>query len=79
MLWMYQRVFFGTVSEENRKLKDLQWREYAVLLPMVLMMIWMGMYSATFLRKMDVSTARIISDIDAVRQQFSPKTYRVSR
>ena len=79
MLWMYQRVFFGTVSEENRGLSDLRFREYAILVPMILMMVWMGMYSATFLRRMDVSTARIVSDIDAVRQQISPKTYRVSR
>ena len=34
MLWMYQRVFFGEVTqEENRRLTDLSLREWAVLLP----------------------------------------------
>ncbi|MBI4454481.1 MAG: NADH-quinone oxidoreductase subunit M [Acidobacteria bacterium] len=79
MLWMYQRVFFGTLSESNRLLSDLKLREYAILVPLVVMMVWMGMYSATFLRKIDVSTARIVSDIDSIRQQISPKIYRVRR
>jgi NADH-quinone oxidoreductase subunit M len=79
MLWMYQRVFFGKVAEANRSLRDLNLREYALLLPMVALMIWMGMYSASFLRKLDSSTARIVSDIEAARQEFSPQKYRVSR
>ncbi len=79
MLWMYQRVFFGKSGEANRSLTDLRLREYALLLPLVVMMIWMGMYSASFLRKLDTSTAKIVSDIETVRQEFSPQKYRVSR
>ncbi|HEY3128174.1 MAG TPA: NADH-quinone oxidoreductase subunit M [Acidobacteriota bacterium] len=79
MLWMYQRVFFGNVREANRSFADLKLREYAVLVPLLVMMIWMGMYSASFLRKLDVSAAKIASDIQAVRQEVSPQRYRVSR
>ncbi|MBI3940830.1 MAG: NADH-quinone oxidoreductase subunit M [Acidobacteria bacterium] len=79
MLWMYQRVFFGNPSDSNRRVPDLKLREYAILVPAAVLMIWMGMYSATFLRRMDTATARIVSDIEAVRQQISPTIYRVSR
>jgi NADH-quinone oxidoreductase subunit M len=79
MLWMYQRVFFGARMATQPLLPDLKLREYAILLPLALLMVWMGMYSSTFLRKMDKATARIVSDIETVRQQISPTIYRVSR
>lgn len=78
MLWMYQRVFYGTPSKSDSWIPDLAFREYAVLAPMLLLMLWMGIHSATFLRKMDTATARIVSDIEAVRQRVSPAIYRVS-
>jgi NADH-quinone oxidoreductase subunit M len=56
MLWMYQRVFLGTIShEENRRMKDLCAREKLLLLPILLVMLWIGVYSAPFLRKMEAS------------------------
>src|SRR5262249_32135248 len=49
MLWMYQRVIFGEVThEENRRLTDLSAREWAVLLPVLLFIVWIGVYPAPF-------------------------------
>jgi NADH-quinone oxidoreductase subunit M len=50
MLWMYQRVFYGEVNPEVRHhIFDLNPREWAVAVPFVIMMLWMGVYPQSFL------------------------------
>lgn len=62
MLWLYQRVFYGEVREEVRShLPDLNLREWAVVVPLVAMMVWMGVYSQTFLPPVGKTTARVLS------------------
>jgi NADH-quinone oxidoreductase subunit M len=61
MLWMLQRVFFGTCdNEENRKLRDIDWRERLIAIPLVVMVIWIGVYPQTFIRKIEPSVERLI-------------------
>jgi NADH-quinone oxidoreductase subunit M len=67
MLWMYQRVMFGEVThEQNMQLKDLNLREVFVLVPVVLVIIWIGVYPQPFLKRMDASTRAIVERVDAV-------------
>jgi NADH-quinone oxidoreductase subunit M len=62
MLWLYQRVFYGEVSEHVRShLPDLNLREWAVVVPLIAMMVWMGVYSQTFLPPVGKTTARVLS------------------
>jgi NADH-quinone oxidoreductase subunit M len=64
MLWMYQRVMYGEIThEENRHLSDLSPREMALLVPVVLMIVWIGVYPSTFLRPMDASTAHLLEQM----------------
>src|SRR5256884_1753810 len=43
LLWMYQRVIFGEIThEENRALPDLSPRERAMLVPVVVFIVWIG-------------------------------------
>ena len=43
MLWLFQRMMFGTVThEENRNLRDLNRREVAYMLPILVLMFWIG-------------------------------------
>src|SRR5215470_290581 len=52
MLWMLQRVVFGTTtSEANAKLADLNWREAALVLPLLFLMFFMGVYPSPFLKR----------------------------
>jgi NADH-quinone oxidoreductase subunit M len=61
MLWMYQRVMFGEViNPKNNALKDLSFRERLILLPIVVLIVWMGVYSSPFLRRMDSSVSHIL-------------------
>lgn len=56
MLWMYQRVFLGKVTNSaNLEMRDIGIREKALLVPILLVMLWIGVYSAPFLQRMDAS------------------------
>ena len=61
MLWMYQRVFFGETGEEvKHHVPELTLREWACIVPLVGMMVWMGMYSQTFLPAVSETNAKIL-------------------
>lgn len=61
MLWMFQRVMFHEIiHEENKTLKDINKREFAILLPLVLIIFWIGIYPNSFLRKMDASVNHLL-------------------
>jgi NADH-quinone oxidoreductase subunit M len=63
MLWMYQRVFFGQLSEEVRHhMPELNAREWACAIPLIVMMVWMGMYSQSFIPIISETNARILQD-----------------
>ena len=68
MLWMYQRVFLGPIEhEENRAVTDLNLREMVILVPLIILALWMGLYSSTFLRRMDTSIQKVVDRIEQVR------------
>ena len=50
MLWLYQRMFFGTIDNpKNEKLSDLSPREWAYMAPLVILALWIGVYPKPFL------------------------------
>ena len=53
LLWLVQRVFFGPITnDENRSIPDIAWNEIAAMVPLVILMVWIGVHPNTFLRKM---------------------------
>ena len=65
MLWMLQRVVFGTkTSEENAALPDLNLREAILILPLIILMFFMGVYPQPFLN-------RSRDSIEAARQRIA--------
>ena len=61
MLWMYQRVFFGELTEEvKHHMPDFSMREWACVIPLVVMMVWMGMYSQSFLPAVSEANLKIL-------------------
>jgi NADH-quinone oxidoreductase subunit M len=69
LLWSYQRVFFGKLEKpENQKLADLSLREWAVLVPIVVFIVWIGFHPATFLDKSGASVKHLVQQIEAARQ-----------
>ncbi len=53
MLRVYQKVFFGKITnKENTKLKDLNAREIFIMIPILIMIVWIGVYPKPFLNIM---------------------------
>lgn len=64
MLWMFQRVMFHEIThEENKTLQDINKREFAILIPIMLFIFWIGIYPNSFLRKMDASVNHLLKQI----------------
>ncbi len=62
LLWLYQRAFFGEVSERVRaEMRDLNPREWAAIVPLVVLMVWMGTAAQTFLPPISAANQRIVS------------------
>jgi NADH-quinone oxidoreductase subunit M len=67
LLWMYQRVFYGAVTnEKNRNLLDLTDREKVILVSVVVVILWMGIYPQPFLRRLDLNVAQVIQRVERV-------------
>ncbi|HEY6045030.1 MAG TPA: NADH-quinone oxidoreductase subunit M [Pyrinomonadaceae bacterium] len=64
MLWLYQRMFFGEITnEKNKLLPDLNVREWAYMLPLVIMSLWIGMYPAPFIRYIEKPVNSVVKQI----------------
>ena len=64
MLWMFQRVMFGPVTQEaNRGLVDLTAREMAVLAPVLALIVLIGIYPQPFLRTTEASVAQLLARV----------------
>jgi NADH-quinone oxidoreductase subunit M len=64
MLWMFQRVNYGPVTNhKNRSLPDLTGREWALVVPTIAMAILMGVLPGIFLRPMEPAVAQVIERV----------------
>jgi NADH-quinone oxidoreductase subunit M len=64
MLWMFQRVVFGPVTNPaNESLKDLTRREVAVFVPLLVLIFWMGLFPNPILSRMGPTIDRQIEQI----------------
>jgi NADH-quinone oxidoreductase subunit M len=66
LLWMYQRVIFGEVTrEENRRLPDLSMREWVVLLPVLALIVWIGVYPVAFTGVTEASLSALLAQVQS--------------
>jgi hypothetical protein len=66
LMYMYRRVILGEVThEENRRLSDLNFREYAYIVPILVCIVWIGVYPRPLLDKMEVSVVHLLEQVKA--------------
>jgi len=66
MLWMLQRVVFGKITNpENARLRDLNAREIGLLVPLLLLMLFMGVYPQVFLDRSKASVEAVRARVAA--------------
>jgi NADH-quinone oxidoreductase subunit M len=60
LLWLYQRVFFGSITNpKNEKLHDLTPREIATFVPLIIMALWIGIYPKPFFQILEQPSIQI--------------------
>jgi len=66
MLWMFKRVFFGKagelVDDKHHPLTDLSLREICVLVPLAVLVFWMGLFPGPFLQVSESSLKHYINN-----------------
>jgi NADH-quinone oxidoreductase subunit M len=66
LLWMYQRVIFGEVTHEaNRHLRDLSPREWALLAPVLFLIVWLGVYPVAFTGPTEATVEALITQVQS--------------
>ena len=62
LLFMFQKLFLGPVDkEENRKLKDLNWREIATVVPLLVLIFCIGLYPKPFFILMAPAVDKLVA------------------
>lgn len=74
MLWMFQRVMFGKLDNpKNQKLQDLDAREIAIMVPLIFLIFYMGLYPKPFIDRMAPALDKVISQTRIAKQPVMPQ------
>ncbi len=71
MLWTLQRIFFGKFNEKWSNLPDLDFREYAMLVPLAIIVIFLGIYPSAMLNIMNTSVKHLVDFLAVNAQHIS--------
>ncbi|MEP6550714.1 MAG: Fe-S-binding domain-containing protein, partial [Gemmatimonadales bacterium] len=66
LLWAIQRILFNPLDKpENATLTDLSRRELALMAPLIAAIIWLGIYPAPVLRRMETSAQQLVNRVES--------------
>jgi len=68
MLWMYQRTFLGKLNPAIEHFHDLEWRDWVAIVPMVVLMVWLGCYSQSFMPSISAATGQLLDNTNMTNQ-----------
>jgi len=67
LLWMFQKVYLGPLDkDENKKLIDLNAREVITLVPLIILIFWIGLFPDAFFKMMEPSVQALLQSLPAV-------------
>ncbi len=72
LLWAYQQVFHGTPDEENRTTRDLGWSERLVIAPLLILIVFLGVYPKPVLDRITPSVNRLVAHVEQVTHTHQP-------
>jgi NADH-quinone oxidoreductase subunit M len=80
MLWLFQRTMFGeATTPENLNTKDMNLREVAYMLPLVILMFWIGLYPRPFLARIEPTVKHYVSRMQKQQQAHRDATEGVQQ
>jgi NADH-quinone oxidoreductase subunit M len=78
LIWLYQRVFFGPVTNpKNEKLHDLSPRETLIFVPLIIMALWVGIYPRPFFQILEQPVNEIVQTIHDKAKANAPANAQV--
>ncbi len=68
MLWLFQRMMFGNLDKpENQNLTDLNVREVVYMMPIILLMFWIGIYPKPFINLMEPAVKNLVKQMELAK------------
>jgi NADH-quinone oxidoreductase subunit M len=72
LLWAYQQVFHGKVDVANSRTRDLSWAERVVIAPLVVVIVFLGVYPQPVLDRITPTVNRLVAEVDAATHTRQP-------
>ncbi len=72
LLWAYQQVFHGRERQERPRFADLTWREGAIMAPLVILIVLIGVYPRPVLDRINPSVTSLVNHVQAVNRSHQP-------
>lgn len=78
MLWLFQRTMFGEPEgEDNQNMTDLNFRQICYMLPLVILMFWIGLYPKPFLSRVEPTVKHYVGQVQEQHQAYLEATGQV--
>jgi NADH-quinone oxidoreductase subunit M len=75
LLWAIQRILFNPLDKPvNEHIPDLNGRELAIMVPLVAVILWLGVYPAPVLRRMEASAQQLVAQVNATGSTVAART-----
>ena len=71
LLWAYQRVFHGPAEGENAEMADLSAGEWATMVPLLALIVFMGIYPKPVLERMEPAVDALVEHIEEKVPSFT--------
>jgi NADH-quinone oxidoreductase subunit M len=77
LLWAYQRVFHGPVTEPNKGFRELKLTEGLVIAPLLVLIVFLGLYPKPMLDRIEPSVERLLAHVDLEVEGFELQEVKV--
>ena len=64
MLWLYKRVILGSINKKIGDISDIDIREFFIFLPLVVLVLWIGIYPESFISEYRESISNLINSFN---------------
>ena len=72
LLWAYQQVFHGVPRPEDAKTRDLTWAERLVVAPLIILIVFLGVYPKPVLDRIDPSVNQLVAHVEQTTGYHQP-------